>query len=95
MSAGNNFGETGWCANIAHPDHLHRLNDRCENPTTLDERLDEMRKVARETGRMDELTHTIEKMREQAANKAFWSLVGPLQIENHLRQQFPKPKEGE
>lgn len=71
------FGRTGWCQNIAHSDYLHVIGEGCVGPTTLQERMDEMRE-SMSAGQVEGLADRINKLREQAAESAFWSIVSGI-----------------
>lgn len=73
---GDGFQETGWCHNIIHPDHLHRLTQECVLSVTLEERMEQIKAVIRETGKMEELSDHIRALRDEAADRVFWGVVG-------------------
>lgn len=71
------FGRTGWCQNIAHSDYLHVIDEGCVEPTTLQDRIYEMRDAA-SAGSMEGLADRINELREKAAESAFWSIVSGI-----------------
>lgn len=85
--SGDGFTATGWCQTLTHPDHLHRINDECVEPITLEERLDELRRMAREHGFMEDLTDTIQVLRQKATYNAFWGII------SHYEDQYNEKEE--
>lgn len=69
-----NFRGAGWCQNIAHSDYLHIMDESCVEPVPLAQRMEEMTQAA-QLGRMEGLTEKIDKLREQAAEKAFQKII--------------------
>lgn len=81
------LGGHGWCVNVSHSDYIHRLSDACDQPITVEERLAEMREIIRETGYMEDVAATINRLCKKATDKAFWSLVSAMQIKNQSKQK--------
>lgn len=69
------FKVTGWCQNIFHPDHLHRLEAECQFPITLEERLSQLKQAIVETGSMEALSENIDALREAACDRVFWGII--------------------
>ena len=80
-----NFGGTGWCQNLSHSDYLHILSENCIEPETLQQRVDEMKESAH-AGKVEGLADKIDKIREQAAQKAFEKIIEGYKLPDYKRK---------
>ena len=70
------FKVTGWCQNIFHPDHIHRLEAECQFPITLEDRLSQIKQAITETGSMEAISGSIDALRKAACDRVFWGIIG-------------------